>query len=343
MMSILSRVIVVFGLLVATIGLAIIGGYVGMFLSGAIGCMLIYTFVMSLWISRGDIHAERIIHKRTIQPGDQVEVTMTISVPVRYWLCWIVVEERWVQLKNGHILKEQANQTELTEHYACLAYIQGARDIKCQYTTSAKARGQYGVHSSRVTIGDMFGLVNRVLTQEEHDAEIVHVNPVPLAGSWYKRVHDMKDSPADYGTLRDYMSGDPISSIDWKSYARYQALKTKQLEVEEHTSHLIVMDAREAHFERIVSAVARMVLEIKDSHLDVTLVCGDSRCIVTSHYSNEPHSYSEVEKWLCSIQPSSSASFVEQLRTFLDHTNSDSRLGSGASSGCKIIGVTTKL
>src|SRR5690554_2391225 len=48
------------------------------------------------------------------------------------------------------------------------------------------------------------------------------------------------------------------SSIDWKSYARYQTLKTKQLELEERNALLIVMDARKPQFESFLSAATRI-------------------------------------------------------------------------------------
>jgi hypothetical protein len=328
------------GLLLAVIGLAIIGGYMGLFLSGCLGFVFMYILVISLWIRRGDIHAVRMIHQQRIQAGDHVEVTITINLPARYWLCWIVVEECWVKQKYGHLPDKQEKEV---EQYACLAYIRGDRNIKCHYSTSVKTRGLYRVHSSRVMIGDMFGLVKRVLVQEEHEAEIVQVNPIPLVGNWFNRVQQGGGAPTDYGTLRDYMSGDPISSIDWKSYARYQTLKTKQPEVEERKSMLIVMDARKAHFESIVSAATRMVLEMNDPTLELILACGDSRCMVILHQANQSAVSTETYEWLSSIEASSSDSFAEQLRTAMSRpgTISNARANdTGVDSNCNIIGVT---
>lgn len=324
------RIMSMIGLLVAAIGLAVLGGFIGFFLSGCIGFVFTYMLVISLWIRRGDIVAERILHQQRFQAGDKVEVTITINLPARYWLCWIIVEERWVQQKKSR-MEEMKEMEEMEDgQYACLAYIRGARQMQCHYTTSAKARGLYHVHSSRVLIGDMFGLVQRVLVQAEQDAEIVRVNPVPLAGSWFKGVQQGGETISDYGTLRDYMSGDPISSIDWKSYARYQKLKTKQLEVEDSKSMLIVMDARKAHFETIVSAVTRIVLEMNDPSLELILACGDSRCLIIPHQSKQSGVYSEIYEWLTSIEATSTDSFAEQLRTAI------TRSGEGSN----VIGVT---
>lgn len=318
------RITSMIGLLFAAVSLAVVGGYMGFFLSGSIGFAFIYMLVISLWISRGKIVAERMLHQQRIQAGDEVEVTITINLPTRYWLCWMIVEECWVQQKQSRVEEEQ---------YACLAYIRGSRSIKFHYTTSAKARGLYRVRCSRVIIGDMFGLVKRILVQEELDAEIVQVNPIPLAGSCFKNMKHGVETPAAYGTLRDYMSGDPISSIDWKSYARYQKLKTKQFEVEESKSVLIVMDAKKGnllHFERIVSAVTRMVLEMNDPSLELILSCGDSRCLVIPHHSKQAGISPEIYEWLTSMEALSSDSFAEQLRAAL------ARSGEGSD----IIGVT---
>ncbi|MEX2415763.1 MAG: DUF58 domain-containing protein [Paenibacillaceae bacterium] len=328
----IARIASMISLLFAAVVLAVVGGYMGLFLSGSIGFVFIYMLVISLWIRRGDILAERMLNQQRIQAGDEVEVTITISLPARYWLCWIVVEERWVQQKQCRE-SEMPELGELhDEQYACLAFIRGSRHIKCHYTTSAKARGLYRVHSSRVMIGDMFGLVKRVLVQEEQDAEIVRVNPVPLAGHWFKRIRLGEETPSDYGTLRDYISGDPISSIDWKSYARHQKLKTKQLEVEERKSMLIVMDGRKTHFERIVSAVTRMVLEMNDPSLELVLACGESRCSVSTRHSKQSGVSAEIYEWLTSIEALSIDSFTQQIRTALARSGSDE--------GRIVIGVT---
>jgi|GEM_PF-4427905 len=322
----LIRLMSMLGLVVGGVGLAVVGGYIGYFLSGCIGFVFFYILITSLWMRRGDIIAERMFHQMRIQDGDEIEVTVKIHLPAPYWLCWIIVEERWVH---------QHRQTE-EEQYACLAFVRGSRQIKCHYRTSTKTRGLYHVHSSRVMIGDMFGLVRRVLVQEERDAEIVHVNPLPLKGDWFKGVQRGGETPTSYGTLRDYANGDPISSIDWKSYARYQKLKTKQLEPEEqHSSILIVMDARKgspANFERLVSAVSRMVLELNDPSLQLILACGESRCLVIPHHDQQLGVRSEVDEWLTTIEASSLDSYAEQLRKALAQST--------LSEGDKVIGVT---
>src|SRR5690554_2777523 len=160
------------GLLLAIIGLMKLGGYIGLFLSGSIGFLFIYLLVISLWMGRGDIHAVRKIHQPRLEAGSPVEVSITIKLPMRYWLCWVVVEESWIQQKNDLLQagkqEKQGKQGKQDIHdkqeveaekYACLAYIRGERNIKCHYMTTVKARGLYRVHSSRVMIGDMFGLV----------------------------------------------------------------------------------------------------------------------------------------------------------------------------------------
>ncbi len=350
MSVVLVRIICMIGLLAATVSLALIGGYMGLFLSGSIGFVLIYMIVMSLWMSRGDILAERMLHQQRIQAGDQVEVTITIRLPGRYWFCWMVVEERWVKQEQSRVprldgvdvkavkavkaMESTGIEEAVDEQYACVAFIQGDREVKYHYTTSAKARGLYRVHSSRVVIGDMFGLVKRVLVQEEQEAEIVQVNPAPLAGSWFKCLRLVDVTPSDYGTLRDYMSGDPISSIDWKSYARYQKLKTKQLEVEESKSMLIVMDARKDYFETIVSAVTRIVMELNNSSIEFVLACGDSRCSLSARNSLHSEVPAEIYKWLATIESVSLASFDGQLKAALAYSGTSS-IEAGA-----IIGLT---
>ncbi len=341
------RIVCMSGLLIVTIGLAANGGYMGLFLSGTIGCVLIYMLVISLWISRGDILAERVLHQQPVQAGDQIEVTLAISLPARYWLCWMVVEESWVKMgsnqvtqvdervgKAANIVKIAEFDKGVDEQYVCLAFIRGARNVKYHYTTSAKARGLYRVHSSQVIIGDMFGLVKRVLVQKELEAEIVQVNPAPLAGDWIERLRRDEAAPSNYGTIRDYMNGDPISSIDWKSYARYQKLKTKQLEVEVSKSMLIVMDARKDYFETIVSAVTRIVKEMSDPSLKFILVCGDSRLAVNPPYSGLSAASSDIYEWLARVEALSTESFDGQLRAALDYS------GGSSIEGGVVIGLT---
>jgi uncharacterized protein (DUF58 family) len=302
-MIVFIRMISIAGLLLAAVGLAFVGGYVGWFLSGCIGFICLYMIVISICM-RGDIVAERMIHQRWLEAGDEVEVTVTLHLPSRYWLCWIMVEERWVR---------KAREEE--ERYACSAFIRGSRRMTCRYKTSGKLRGLYRVNSSCVIIGDVFGLVKRSLAQEEHDGEIVQVRPRPLPGSWLNSVQHRGDITHGFGTLRDYMNGDPITSIDWKSYARYQKLKTKQREAEEGRSILIVLDAQRgsiANFETIVSMAARMVLEMNDHSLDLTLACGESRCEVI--YCRQSGLSSSTYDWLTSLEADTLDSFPLQMR-----------------------------
>lgn len=344
----LVRIIGMIGLLLVIVGLAQAGGYVGLFLCGCLGFIWLYVVSTSLWIQRGQIYAVRSIHHQRLQAGDRAEVTITIHLPMRYWLCWIVVEEQWTPpkatvLPKSHVMEEsivkrekhnkkqkqggRESQNINSEQYACLAYIRGSRAMKCHYTTLAKARGLYRVHSSCVMIGDMFGLVNRVLIQDEQESEIVQVNAVPLAGNWIHQIQRESASTADYGTLRDYISGDPISSIDWKSYARYQTLKTKQLEAEERKSLLIVMDARKPYFELIVSAVTRLIMETNDL-VQMMLVCGESRCLVHPHLSHatETGISTVVMDWLASIEATSLDSFTEQLSKAITYSSHSSHI-----------------
>lgn len=330
------RIACMIGLLIATVGLALVGGYMGLFLSGTIGFVLIYVLAVSIWISRGDILAERMVHQQHIQTGDQVEITITITLPSRYWLCWMFVEEHWVKEKQSLVtrLDEIEGEVAEEEQYACMSFIRGARNIKYHYTTSRKARGLYRVHSSRVIIGDMFGLVKRVLVQEEQEAETVQVNPAPLAGDWIKRLRRDEAAPTNYGTVRDYMNGDPISSIDWKSYARYQKLKTKQLEVEDSKTMLIVMDARKDYFEIIVSAVTRIVMEMNDPSLELIIACGNRRYSVSTRHSKHSTASGEIYKWLALLEALNTDSFEGQLRTAI--TQSDISSVEGAI----VIGLT---
>jgi hypothetical protein len=339
-----SRIMYLAVLLVFIGGFAKAGGYLGLFLSGSLGFIFIYIVLSSVWIHYGHIHAVRVIHQPRLQAGDRANVTLTITLPVRYWLCWIIVEERWTPSKptsqkqdNNDTKKKLESPKIQVEHYACLAYIRGKRDIRCHYTTSSKARGLYRVHSSRVVIGDMFGLMKRVLIEEEQESEIVQVNAAPLAGNWFNRIQQEGSNSCDYGTLRDYMSGDPISSIDWKSMARYQTLKTKQHEAEERKSLLIVMDARESYFECMVSAVTRILLEMSEASEQIMLVCGESYFLLNNGID------ASVFNWLASIEATNLHNFDEQLHRAITHGRQSISLHtahSGVGSSCSIIGLT---
>jgi uncharacterized protein (DUF58 family) len=100
------------------------------------------------------------------------------------------------------------------------------------------------VRSSR---GDPLGLLRRDLTWTEQQELFVHPQTVSLEGSSSGLLKDMEGRPTDdlsssdiaFHALRDYVVGDDLRHIHWKTSARIGKLMVRQFE-ETRRSHLVV-------------------------------------------------------------------------------------------------------
>lgn len=144
-------------------------------------------------------------------------------------------------------------------------------EARAAYRFPTDRRGRFEVGPLRATVSDPFGLVSvtrRVLSPEEvivyprvHDV----APPAEVGGLDFDRDHPSvraRVEPAgDFMTLRDYVPGDDLRHVHWRSTARRGHLMMRQNETRRRAPALVVLDVRpgahdRASFERAVEACA---------------------------------------------------------------------------------------
>ena len=149
----------------------------------------------------------------------------------------------------------------------------GAR-CTAAYSLPTVRRGLYRVGPLTTTIEDPFGLLRRV----RHEMQTLSVIVLPHTSTLGSMPPAPGDEPEhgthsltsastideEFAALRDYVPGDDVRRIHWRSTARRGAPVVRQFDVPWQRRTTVVLDLRagtdEASFERAVSAAASVVL-----------------------------------------------------------------------------------
>jgi len=120
--------------------------------------------------------------------------------------------------------------------------------------TVLNKRGVYELGPTRVVAGDPFGLFYREMLIPGHDKIMVlpYYEPITsfltpagyLPGGKALRTRSLEVTPYAVG-VRQYLPGDPLRRIDWKSSARLDRLMVKEFEQDPESNVWIILDASE--------------------------------------------------------------------------------------------------
>jgi len=161
-----------------------------------------------------------------------------------------------------------------------LAPLAAGDEARAAYRFPTDRRGRFEVGPLRATSTDPFGLATltrRVLATEEvvvyprvHDI----VSPPELGGldvdRDHPRVRARVEPSGDFMTLRDYIPGDDLRHVHWRSTARRGHLMMRVNETRHRAPVLLVLDVRPAahdrmSFERAVEACASIATALDRS------------------------------------------------------------------------------
>lgn len=139
--------------------------------------------------------------------------------------------------------------------------------------------------------GDPIGLLRRTRDWAGAITLYVHPRTVPIDAStvgYLKDIegvttHDLSSSDVAFHALRDYVTGDSLRSIHWRTTARVGRLMVRQFEETRRSHLLLALSLREAdyadadEFEVAVSAVASMAVQAIREERQVSLVTSRGR------------------------------------------------------------------
>ncbi|MCC6145327.1 MAG: DUF58 domain-containing protein [Candidatus Hydrogenedentes bacterium] len=202
--------------------------------------VLLAHFSSVAWLTGLD--CERTVDQETVQQGDTVKVSLTVTNRRGFPIPWIYCED----YHPSDFPREGPN--------ARLAILMPGRSISLEYALTCTRRGYHRIGPLLMESGDLFGLQKRFRTGERQDyvsvlptiAYIETFNiatrrpqgPVRISNKIYE------DPTRIYG-IREYVPGDPLNRIHWKATARTGSLHVKTHEPSTVYGGTLILDLHE--------------------------------------------------------------------------------------------------
>lgn len=235
------------------------GGFLAWHLFGFVLAM-IAVMVLGLVSPLGRVHVSRLLDPGPFRSGDTVVVRLRVEYP-RWWpWSWLIVED----ILPAH-LSSHASATFTVSPWLY-------RRLILEYKIQSTPRGIYQLSTIVVRTGDIFGLITR--ERALHLAATITVWPqsVKLHTIGLNRYNWQGEAERHRGTaeessnlrgIRDYVPGDRLSQIHWRTSARTGAFKVKQFEPFTQPQLHVTLDYSKifdaSHWELAVSSAASIV------------------------------------------------------------------------------------
>jgi len=190
------------------------------------------------------------------------------------------IPKTWITFHDRSTLPGHATSTAIS--------IGGRSEATWVNRTRADRRGRYRLGPVELRSGDPFGLFSQRKSLDLTHELLVYPRLVPLPGpsrsggelSGGTRVKPGRSSSSPVvRSLRQYVVGDPMNQIAWRSSARHGSLLVKELEPDPVTDEWILLDLApveprygRAAVEYAVSLAASFALEWLDAARDVGLL-----------------------------------------------------------------------
>lgn len=296
------------------------GGFVSWFLFYSVVPLIMYAFVIGIFPLK-TIKLKRIFPGEPKQAGQSLQVTIEINKSF-FPLFYLIIEEQFSEKLNSQL----ANKSSAKAIFFPLF----KRNMTYTYTLPSLPRGEHTFSGVIVKTGDLFGFIQK---QVEYDLEqtllvyprIETINwkfsSRGVSGNTFLSKNRVQDVSTVVG-IRDYVPGDRLTWIDWKTTAKRNKLVTKQFEqrVTEETL-LFLDDSKDSYtatdldlFEKVVTVTASLVSVIERS----------GHPFVIAGFSKMKHGVDErnghhVYKMLAKVEAKRETSFAEFVKSVLIH------------------------
>lgn len=194
---------------------------------------------------------QNVEYKRTLSDervffGEQVTLNISIANKKFLPLPWVHIEEELpeeISLMKGKTFSSSKPDRAVLSNFLSLGWYH--RLIR-RYPIQCTKRGYFVFGPTKINSGDPFGFFHTAMDVKEEQHLLVYPRIVPLEDLGIPSRHPFGDlrirhhlfeDPVQVVTTRDYVSGDPLKRIHWKTSARLQKIQTR---VFEHTTSIDV-------------------------------------------------------------------------------------------------------
>ena len=266
----LGRAVVSLGLLSLT--LARLTGLVELAVVSAL-CLLLVAMALAMVIAPSNVRAEL-----TLRPD-----RTSVGVPVRGRLR---LANRWPLAVGRPVVEVPAGAE---RRWMRLPTLRARGTHDADLLVPAPRRGVVAVGPVLYRRTDPVGLFSRRVRWAGAVELLVRPATADLAGLPVGQLRDLEGVPSDqismsdlaFHALREYVRGDDLRHVHWRSSARAGQLLVRQYHDSRRTSTLLVVDTRPSayadpdDFELALSIAASITLRAGHDGYDLALVCGD--------------------------------------------------------------------
>lgn len=232
--------------------------------------------------------AERIIHTPNVQYGGKLMVTVTLKRNFRFPLLYIIATEKFADNEIPNLAGDKL------KHFFVLGF---KKEVQWQYEVREMPRGEHIIRGVQIELSDFFGWIRKThFISIRHTVlvypKITEINYVPLSTQYERgmtttQLNIVKDTTMAT-SVRDYQTGDRMSWIHWKSFARTQNLMTKEFEDRRSQELFLILDGRLSEvFEEQVELTASILKEVSGYQAGIGLVTTGSEQVVFPFIQSE--------------------------------------------------------
>lgn len=245
--------------------------------------------------------AKRIMQTSHLHSGDSLSATIMIGRKFPFPLLYTVFSDRWMD----------GEQHRTIEKFHTMRVLGWKKQLEWRYEMKHMVRGEYVAPKIRIEVTDFFGWIRKSKVIQVQDQVLVYPRMIDVdyvsvdSGEGEKPATTpfnlMKDTTVVTG-VRDYQSGDRMSWIHWKSFARTQTLMTKEFEDRSSKNLTLIFDGRSSiTFEEEITFAASLLKAAMNERLEVHFL-PIHRAEPFSNLQSEAQ-FNAVLMYLAKIQP----------------------------------------
>jgi uncharacterized protein (DUF58 family) len=280
------------------------GGEMAWFLSYSLGFLIIYLLsflALALHSSRSSIT----IDYPEYCADDDVWVTVHLQQKSWIPLLWLAVRQDW---------ENQARGQRRHHRHVVFSWFKSVQTYR--YKIESVKRGEYRTEHLEIVTGDVFGFVVKSKQLECSAKFVVFPRPLSILPGF---IHHRDDADMSVN-IRNYMDGDPMNRIDWKTTARTDVLKTRETDQQEDKRWIVYLDAGESSylsgqpvqlFEKSVQVAASLLHYAKEYKLSVGVICSNKQGYRVPVSSKFP--YQDTNTFLAAVCADGTTSLHQSL------------------------------
>ncbi len=242
---------------------------------------LLVTGTARLWnrASLEDVTYERVFSQQRVFIGEKASLSITLTNRKPLPLGRIRVHDELpvcMTLEGADVVGSPNPEGQTLRHSTSMSWYER---VRWNYDFQCNRRGFFRVGPSTLHSGDLFGFFSREQTADDRDYILVYPQIVSLPeigmpsarplGETRGGIRIFEDTSRPMG-LRDYHTGDPLKTVDWKATARMQELQVRTYEPSSVLTVVLAVAVdtmthtwegySAIHLERIITAAASIAV-----------------------------------------------------------------------------------